>query len=137
MKDSYRDIIDHPHHVSRKRPQMSKLSRAAQFSPFSALSGYEEIISESARITMEQIELSEDEKSVLNEKLLTLQKNIENRPVVEIVHFVPDSRKSGGLYQTLSGVVMQLDTQRQVLVLAGGHEVQIDNIYSIQFEQKL
>lgn len=62
MNDSYRDIIDHPHHVSRKHPQMSRLSRAAQFSSFKALSGYEEIISESARATIERIELSEDGK---------------------------------------------------------------------------
>ena len=84
-RTKYRDIIDHEHHVSQKRPQMSQLNRAAQFSPFAALTGYDSLVAESARVTDTRKDLTEDEIEALNAKLNLLQNNLTKHPVVTIV----------------------------------------------------
>ena len=128
---NYDDILYLPHHQSTKHPRMPLINRAAQFAAFAALRGYEDAVAETSRLTNSKIELSEDEKSMLNEILWTIQENLEKQPEVTIVSFVPDIRKNGGSYQPHTGIVKQIDPQRRVL--AGGQEIQIDNIYSIQF----
>ena len=94
----YDDIINLPHHVSSKRPQMPILERAAQFLPFSALTGYEDAVKETARLTDTRIELEESEKDLLNTKLHVLLDNLATEPKVKITYFLPDGRKSGGKY---------------------------------------
>ena len=95
MKTPYDDIIDLPHHVSARHPQMSLYNRAAQFAPFAALSGHDAAIEETARLTEEQRELTQGEREALSRKLnCLLQRN--DSPVVEISYFQPDARKSGG-----------------------------------------
>ena len=90
MNSPYADIIDLPHHVSRRHPQMSMEKRAAQFSPFAAVSSHDEAIHETARFKDEQLELSEDEISTIDEKLHFLQAHIKEQPEVTVTYFQPD-----------------------------------------------
>ena len=99
----YDDIIDLPHHVSEKHPHMPMLDRAAQFSPFAALTGYDAAIVETARLTDQKRELTEEQKQVINKGLHELQKRIKNDPLVTVTFFKPDDRKSGGAYRTVTG----------------------------------
>ena len=98
VSHKYDDIINLPHHVSKKHPQMSLHDRAAQFSPFAALTGHKAAINETARLTDEKQILSEDVIAKLNEQLNLIKENIGTNPIVTITYFVPDDRKSGGAY---------------------------------------
>lgn len=108
MEDAsrYHDIIDLPHHVSTYRPRMPMLNRAAQFSPFAALTGYEDSIREAARLTDARIELDECAKAALDAKLQIIQSNPQTP--VSITYFVPDARKAGGAYVTAEGFVRKI-----------------------------
>ena len=103
MKDQYDDIINLPHHVSKTRPQMSMVDRAAQFSPFAALTGYDAAIKETGRLTDEKVNLSEEEKEALDRKQQILMEWLGDHPALTITFFVPDEKKSGGAYMTKSG----------------------------------
>ena len=92
----YDDIIHLPHHVSRIHPQMSMEDRAAQFSPFAALTGYDAAIVETARLTAQRVELDEYERQALNKKLQFISEHLNEHPKVSITCFVPDARKEGG-----------------------------------------
>ena len=96
MKDQYDDIINLPHHVSKTRPQMSMVDRAAQFSPFAALTGYDAAIKETGRLTDEKVNLSEEEKEALDRKQQILMEWLGDHPALTITFFVPDEKKSGG-----------------------------------------
>lgn len=134
----YDDIIDLPHHVSETRPRMSLLNRAAQFSPFAALTGYEGQIEEAARLTDGMIELSEDEKAKISETLSEIERRLPQRPSVTVTYFLPDGRKAGGAYTTLSGAVKKIDLYERKIVFFGengissGDSVPIDDIIGIQ-----
>ena len=97
-KEEYSDIFDRPHHVSTKHPQMSRLNRAAQFSPFAALTGYDDLVKESARVTSRRVELSEDDLADINLKLNLIQEHLSEAPTISVTFFAPDSLKSGGEY---------------------------------------
>lgn len=101
--EKYDDIINLPHHVSTKHQRLSMEQRAAQFAPFAALTGYGDAIKETARITEDRIELDDEEKIKLDNKLKKIQNNISNKPKVIVTYFVPDIRKSGGEYITKVG----------------------------------
>lgn len=117
----YDDILHLPHHVSSVHPQMSLQNRAAQFSPFAALSGYDEQAREAARLTDTKIELSESMKALLDEKLRIIQEQLRagaetSPPFISITFFQPDAHKEGGKYVTFSGAVKKLDlTERKVI----------------------
>ena len=96
MKTQYDDIIHLPHHVSKTRPQMSMLDRAAQFPPFAALTGYEDAIQETGRLTDTKVEIGEEVREELDRKQQYLQDIIADRPEITITYFVPDERKAGG-----------------------------------------
>ena len=96
MNTQYDDIIHLPHHVSKTRPQMSMLDRAAQFSPFAALTGYEDAIQETGRLTDERMELSDEDRELLDRKWHYLQEIISDRPEITVTYFVPDEKKAGG-----------------------------------------
>ena len=130
----YDDIINMPHPVSKKHPPMSPLDRAAQFSPFAALTGHNEAIKETARITDERIELDEDSKEILNKKLQALKKQLEDRTEkqqITVTYFEPDARKSGGSYVTVTGVVKRLKGSERKIVFDSGNEVLFDDIIEI------
>jgi len=99
---SYDDIINHPHYVSKTRPQMSMLDRAAQFSPFAALTGYDAAIKETRRLTTDKLELDDDTKTLLNMKQAYLMEIINEQPEITVSYFLPDSKKAGGEYVTIS-----------------------------------
>lgn len=128
----YDDII----HLSRPelagRRRMSAHDRAAQFSPFAALTGYDAAIEETARLTDAKGELDENEKELLNEKLLLIQDMAPDYPAVSLTYFRPDDRKSGGAYLDLAARVRKLDSHARALVLTGGIEIAFDDIFRIE-----
>ena len=132
---NYADIINLPHHVSKSRPQMSISDRAAQFSPFAALTGYDAAIEETGRLTDSFIELDENRKSFLNEKLQLIVKHIKEQPKVTITHFKPDEKKDGGTYIDIIGFVKKIDDYEKCVVMRDGTKIKIEKIYNIQCEK--
>ncbi len=98
---NYDDIINLPHHKSNNHPEMSLYARSAQFAPFAALTGYEELVEETARETNKKIEIDDDIRFILDSKLQILMDKIKQKPEVEITYFVPDTKKDGGVYITV------------------------------------
>lgn len=131
MKSSYDDIIQLPRHISKKRPKMALINRAAQFSPFAALAGHEEAIEETAIVTEERVELDEYVKCVLSEKLQIIAKRIKEQPKISITFFQPDSMKKGGSYITTVGQVKKIKEHERLIVMADGIEIPMDEIISI------
>lgn len=130
----YDDIISLPRHVSLNRRHMSNGERAAQFSPFAALTGYDDAIRETARLTDQRTVLSESELAVLNEKFSFLAGHIEERPEVTVTFFVKDEKKDGGRYETRTGRLRRLDPLQRILVFADRSALAIDDIYDIRSE---
>lgn len=128
----YDDIINLPRHVSPKRSPMSNYDRAAQFSPFAALTGYDAVIAETGRLTDTQAELDEGGKALLDEKLRLIREHLPENPFVTLTVFRPDARKSGGSYEKMTGHVKKLDPVTRCLVLTDGEVVPIDRIYGIE-----
>lgn len=128
----YDDIIDLPHHISVSRPQMPMLDRAAQFMPFRALTGYEDAVHETSRLTDERVELTEDEKALLDTKLQRLADRLDSHPQVTLTWFQPDKRKAGGAYVTTTGRLKKIDDFEGVLLLASGERIAIKDILIIQ-----
>ena len=112
----YDDVIYRQHPTSKKHPRMPRMNRAAQFAPFAALTGYEESIEETARLTDRRIELSEYEIEELNAKLNFIQEHIKEQPEVTITYFQPDERKEGGAYITATGKVRKIDEVNRILI---------------------
>ena len=119
MKHPYDDIIDLPHHVSERHPQMSMYNRAAQFAPFAALTGHNAAITEAARLTEAEQELSESDAEVLNRKLAYLQ-SLDEKPTISVTYFVPDDKKEGGSYHTSTGIVKSVEPDKVVLQFEDG-----------------
>ncbi len=130
----YDDLLDLPHHVSVVHPHMSLYDRAAQFAPFKALTGYEDDVEETARLTDDRIELDEERIAYLDARLQLLEEHLAEAPTVSITYFVPDARKDGGSYETVSGIVKKIDTVRRVIVLRDGLRIAIDDVYGISGE---
>lgn len=130
-QNSYEDIIDLPHHVSSTRPQMPMRDRAAQFSPFAALTGYGEAVEEEQRITEEERILEEPEKEILDAKLQILMSRLADHPQVTITYFQKDARKDGGSYLTVTGRLSKIDTYRKALVLESGERIPSASVYDI------
>ena len=126
MGDQYEDIIHLPHYVSKARPQMSIMERAAQFSPFAALTGYDAAIKETARLTDEKIELGDEEKDLLNRKQQFLTSILHERPEITVTYFVPDERKSGGAYVTVTGNLRRIDEVERFLVMVDGQKIPLE-----------
>lgn len=128
----YDDIISLPHHVSARHPQMPLLDRAAQFSPFAALTGHDAAIKETARLTEERVELDENSKAVLNRRLKLLWEHCKEQPEVTITYFEPDERKSGGAYVTTAGKVRKMDSYGRKIFLEKDMIVRMDEIIAIE-----
>ena len=134
MRGPYDDIINLPHHVSDKRPQMSMQDRAAQFSPFAALTGYDSAIHETARLTDSKLELTEETMALLNMKLQAVKDSITEQPEILFTYFKPDEKKSGGTYVTVSGTVKKVDDYERLVVLQSGITIPIDDLLDIEGE---
>lgn len=131
QKFPYEDIVDLPPHISKKHPQPTMLERAARFSPFAAITGYEEMVKEAARVTDKKIELDEGDKEILNEKLLFVTEMCESDAIINITYFIPDSLKSGGRYTTVSGSIKRIDEYERKILFTDGTTIPIDDIYQI------
>lgn len=131
MSGKYDDIIHLPHHTSPRHPRMSMHDRAAQFAPFSALTGYGDAIDETARLTDGRIELSEDAKALLDMKQRILAEQIHTHPKISVTYFVPDAKKSGGMYRAFTGHLKQIDKVEKILIFTDGQIVPVDDVFSI------
>lgn len=129
---TYEDIINLPHHVSPKRSPMSMQDRAAQFSPFAALTGFEDAIVETGRITDTRIELGDELRELLDRKQRCLQKFIVDRPEITVTYFAPDEKKVGGTYISVSGRLKQVDEYARELVFTDGKKIPLDDVADIQ-----
>lgn len=130
----YDDIINLPHHVSKTRPQMSMHDRAAQFSAFAALSGYDDTVKETTRLTDKKLELTEEEIKDLNLKVQILKEYADTQPLIFVEYFLPDKKKSGGSYVTVTGNFRRIDEYAGNLILTSGKEIHLNDIYSIEGE---
>ena len=131
--NKYKDIINLPHHVSKTRKAMSLYNRAAQFAPFAALTGYDDAIKETARLTEERIELSDELKNMLNQKIKLIIENIKLQPEVVITYFVHDNKKSGGVYKTISGNVKRIDEVEKCIIFTNKLKIFFSDIISISY----
>ena len=132
---NYEDIINLPHHVSSTRAQMSMMDRAAQFSPFAALTGYDAAIKETARLTDQKIELDDYEKEEINDKIQLIAEHLGEDFEVVITFFQPDGKKAGGAYVDALGVVKKIDEYERMIVLREGRKVPIDDILQIELSE--
>jgi len=135
MSGKYDDIIHLPHHVSRKHPRMSNHDRAAQFSPFAALTGFEAKINETARLTDKKLELDDYAKAQLDAKLQELRSRLAERPTVHLTYFKPDERKEGGSYESIHAVVRKIDPYERCLHLYSEEIIPIEDIYELELEE--
>ena len=130
----YDEIIELPHHVSETRAKMSLINRAAQFSSFAALTGYEEGIAEAARLTESRIERSEGDMRRLNARLALLKENIRSRPEVDVLYFAPDGRKSGGSYLRRKGRLRRIDENAGCIEFEDRSSLPLEDIYELESE---
>ena len=127
MTGKYDAILHLPHHVSKKHPPMPMADRAAQFAPFAALTGYDAAIRENARLTQERIDPAEAELAALDRRFRLLQE----QPEVRLTRFRPDERKSGGAYETVSGIVKQIDLIARRIRLLDGTDIPMDDVLTL------
>lgn len=132
--EKYKDIFNLPHHVSSTRPQMSMMDRAAQFSPFAALTGYDAAIKETGRLTEDKIEMDEESFNMLNLKFQILRDRIDEEPEVTFVYFKPDDLKAGGAYQRQTGIVKKIQEFERQIVLVNGGVIPMDEVQDIEGE---
>ena len=130
----YDDIINLPYKKSTRHKPMSVYARAAQFSPFAALNGYDEAVDETARITDEKITLPEDMVNDINKKLNIIRDFLYEKPLVTVNYFVPDTRKNGGKYVDFTGNVRTYDEYENALIFSDGTKICTDDIYIIKGE---
>lgn len=132
MTKTYDDIIHLPHYVSTKHPHMALINRAAQFSPFAALTGHDAAIKETARLTDERVELDEYMKDVLSDKLQIIAERLIDYPEIVITYFQPDEKKNGGAYVTATGAVKKINEYDRIVVMTDKIEIPIDDIIGIE-----
>ena len=131
-KFPYEDIINLPPHISKKHPQPTMMDRAARFAPFAAITGYEEMVLEEARVTEERVDLDEGALSLLNEKLNMIQEFIDEEPEIKITYFEPDKKKSGGAYVSVTGIVKRIDEYEHFVIMMDGKKISIEEIYGLE-----
>lgn len=130
----YDDIIDVPYPFDMPQPRMDRASRAAQFSPYKALTGYEDMVTETARLTDPRGELDEGTLAVLNHRLQVLADSLDEHPLISVTYFVRDRQKTGGAYRTVTERAFKLDLYDRMLVLASRRAVPIDDIFMLTGE---
>lgn len=135
-KEKYDDIINLSRPISKKYKPMSLYDRAAQFAPFAALTGHKDEIKETARLTDNKIELDEDEKNILNEKIRHIMMNMNKDIQVKITYFVPDKKKTGGQYITKSGIVKKVDEYSRRIIMNDKQIIEMDCIIEIEIENE-
>ena len=134
MNRNYNDIIGLPHPEPQTHPRMSLHDRAAQFSPFAALTGHSAAIAETGRLTDSRVILDEYEMARVDDALQKLQELLPQKPVASITYFVPDERKNGGSYQTVTGEVKRIDAVTGVIQMTDRREIPIEDVFSIKIK---
>ena len=134
MTGPYDDILHLPHPTSKRHPRMPIADRAAQFSPFAALTGHGAAIEETARVTDRRIELDEDAKEQLDQTLQLLLERIDEQPEITVTWFSPDKKKAGGQYHTATGKLKRIDTQESRLILTDGNQIPLEDLLEIRSE---
>ena len=132
--NKYDDMIYLPNPTPTCKPRMSLHDRAAQFSPFAALTGYEDAVEETARLTDARLELSEDMKTILNEKMQMIVDNMDADPIVTITYFVPDKKKEGGVYVDVTGIVKEINEYERCIVMTDKKKIPIEQVRAIEGE---
>ena len=132
-ENKYSDIINLPHHVSATRPHMTIIDRAAQFSPFAALTGYEAAIEETGRVTESFAELDENRKERINEKLQWIKEHLKEETKISVIYFQPDEKKEGGRYVEVTGAIKKIDEFERCILMMDGMKVLLNHIYDIEF----
>lgn len=127
----YSDIINLPHHVSKIHPRMKISDRAAQFSPFAALTGHSEAVKETARLVDQKLELDENQTTIINNQLNNIKEHINEYPEVTIVYFQQDSKKTGGVYIKVTDKIIKVDDYKNLIILETGIKILFEDIYSI------
>ena len=128
----YDDMIGLGHHISRTHPPMARSKRAAQFASFDALTGFGAAIHEAGRETEEKKELSEDEIDMINARLAVIEQHIKEQPSIAVTYFLPDDKKTGGRYVTVSGNVRKLDGIERAIIMADRTKIPIDDVRYIE-----
>ena len=128
----YDDIINLEHHVSTKHSRMSLENRSAQFAPFSALTGYEEAVKEEARVTESRIDIDEEAKIEVNEKLNYIMKHLDKNIIVSVTYFENDKKKQGGSYKTIKGIIKKIDDSRKTIKMQTGEIIKIEELKKIE-----
>lgn len=136
-ENCYDDIINLPHHRSDVHPHMSLYDRAAQFSPFSALTGHAAVLSETERLTDAMVELDESMKEELDMCLQRIQEKMNEHPHVSVIYFEPDDKKDGGAYVTIEGSVKSIDRYERAIVLEDGRRLDINRIIGCNIKQDI
>ena len=131
-KFPYEDMVNLPPHISKKHPQPTMMDRAARFAPFAAITGYEEMVLEEARVTEERMDLDEGTLSMLNEKLNMIQEFLDEEPEVTITYFEPDKKKSGGAYVSITGIVKRIDEYEHFVIMTDGKKICIGDIFGLE-----
>jgi len=131
MNKNYDDIINLPHYEPIKHKRMSKEARSAQFAPFAALTGYDDAVKETARLTNKRIELDEDEKQILNDKIRFILENNYLNPVVVFTFFISDNKKTGGKYIEKEGIIKKIDNINGYIILKDKTKIKINDIIEI------
>jgi len=134
MTEDYSDIINLPHPVSKNHPQMPMAARAAQFAPFAALTGYDAVIHETARLTDKQVELEDYGNDQLNRVFTRLVDHLNEHPLIVVSYFKPDERKDGGLYLTITGRPKKIDESDHVMVMEDGTAIPISMISNLEIK---
>ena len=134
--EKYGDIINLGHPTSKKHPRMPVRDRAAQFAPFAALVGYDDAVEETARVTDDMIEQSDEMMAVIDEKLRYLSERIGEMPTVLVTYFLPDAKKSGGEYKIFEGRIKRLDDHDAMMIFECGKKIPYDKIYSVEIKEK-
>ena len=136
MRGRYDDIINLPHHTSTKHPRMTRTARAAQFAPFAALTGLDDEMEETARLTDKKITLDEEQKQVINRELLFIKNNPQRDIPVIITFFKSDGRKDGGAYIEKEVRIKRIDEINRKLMLSDYSEIEIDDLFSVKRKDK-
>ena len=131
MNKNYDDIINLPNHISLKHPRMSIEARSAQFAPFAALTGYNDAVKETERLTDKRIEIDDNLKQILNNKLNYILENIDKKTLIIITYFIPDNKKEGSKYIEKTGIIKKVDIINQYIYLYDKTKIPIKEIINI------
>ena len=132
MSEAYDDIINLSRPESKKHTPMPMEDRAAQFLPFAALTGYDAAVSETARLTEDRIELDPQEAERLGARLAVLVKRQQEQPELSLLYYVPDARKAGGAYVTVSGRIRKITDFPRCIYLTDGSRIPIEDIVAVE-----